>query len=303
MRPNWTKSRTPDCKFNLSNNICVDTVIPLQLPQVDYSQMEAYPDELPIYRAICQYHNVSINNVALGFGLGELIQRIYLHLGVGTVTVVTPTWPMSHVFLEIENIPYRCVEHHNFNQLNFTQLIANPSDTIYLASPNGVNSYVFARQQIKELLQVYRWVIVDEAYMEFSKDNQSMIDYVDQYENLIILKTLSKSLAMPGFRLGYAIANTEVVKLLQLCRPSCVAHAATLQLANTAFNLIPDHVGRMIETRQYIEQQYPTISSNGNYVLFQGSAPTREGVLTKEVAPGITRMSLFSIDLAPEILR
>lgn len=301
-RPDWTKSKTSECKFNLSNNTCIDTTIPNQLPQIDYSQMAAYPDELPIYQAICQYHNISINNVILGFGLGEILQRIYLHLDVGTVTVVTPTWAMSYIFLEIENIPHRCVEYYNFNQLDFEQLINHPSDTIYLASPNGINSHVFTQSQIQELLKVYKWVILDEAYMEFSKNNYSMINRIDQYRNLIILKTLSKSLAMPGLRLGYAISTPKVIELLQLCRPSCVSHTATVQVAKTAFSLIPAHISRMQETREYIEKRYSTIPSNGNYVLFNGTAPVQDGILTKEVAPGITRMSLFSMDLVPEIL-
>lgn len=302
MRPDWTELRTPDYKFNLSNNICVDTWVPTQFPQIDYSLAGVYPDEVPIYRAISLYHNVDIRNIAVGFGLGELIQRIYLHLDIGTVTVVTPTWSMSHIFLDIEQIPHRTVDHINFNQLEFDQLITNPTDTIYLASPNGINSYVFTRQQIQELLRTYSLVIIDESYMEFANVNESMIEQQDQYGNLIILKTLSKSLSMPGLRLGYAIANSNIIRTLQLCRPSCVTNTMTLQLAEFAFKLIPNHVSRMIDTRVYLESTYATIPSNGNYVLFNGSAPVQQGVLTKEVAAGITRMSLFSLDLADQIL-
>lgn len=302
MRPDWTQLRTPNCRFDLSNNVCIDTWVRTQFPQIDYTLTGTYPDELPIYRAISQYHNTDIKQIAVGFGLGELIQRIYLHLEVGTVTVVTPTWPMSYIFLDVEKIPYRRVDHINFNQLEFDQLISDPTDTIYLATPNGINSYVFTRQQIQALLKVYRLVILDESYMEFANINESMIGQQDQYSNLIILKTLSKSLSMPGLRLGYAIASSNIIDALQLCRPSCVSNTMTLQLAETAFNLIPEHVSRMLLARNYFDSVYDTIPSNGNYVLFNGPAPVQEGILTKEVALGINRMSLFSLDLIDKIL-
>lgn len=302
MRPDWTQSKLVPCRFNLSNNICVDPWVPKQLPLVDCSHLSTYPDEFPIYQALSGYHRLDASHLAIGFGLGELIQRIYLHLDVGTVTVVTPTWPMSHVFLEIEQVSYRCIDHHDFDQLNFELLLQPPTDTIYISNPNGVNSYVFSKEQIQKLLEVYRWVIVDESYMEFSKHQHSMVDSVDQYSNLLVLKTLSKSLSMPGLRLGYVIANTDIVKTLQLCRPSCTAHGTTVLLIESAVRLIPGHVSRMLDTRQYLEEKYDTVSSNGNYVLFRGPAPVQQGVLTKEVAPGVTRMSLFSRDLIPEIL-
>lgn len=302
MRPDWTQSKLAPCRFNLSNNICVDPWVPKQLPLVDCGHLTTYPDEFPIYQAIGRYHGVDLDRIAIGFGLGELIQRIYLHLSLNVVTVVVPTWPMSHVFLDIENIPQRHIEHHNFDQLDFDQLLVPPTNTIYISNPNGINSYVFSKEQIHKLLEVYQCVILDESYMEFSQHNHSMIDQIDQYQNLIVLKTLSKSLSMPGLRLGYALANPVVIKTLQLCRPSCVAHGATVQLAAVAFRLIPGHVNRMLDTRCYLENKYNTIPSNGNYVLFNGSAPVQADILTKTVYHNITRMSLFSRDLLPEII-
>lgn len=302
MRPDWTQSKFTPCRFNLSNNICVDPQLIKQLPQIDHNHLCLYPDEYPIYQSLDKLHQVSMSQIAIGLGLGELIQRIYLHIDVGTVTVVTPTWPMSHVFLTIEHIPYRCVNYHNFDQLDFELLTKPPTDSIYISNPNGVNSHVFSKDQIAQLLGVYRWVIVDESYMEFSKHQHSMIDQIGQHKNLLILKTLSKSLSMPGLRLGYALSHADVIQQLQLCRPSCVAHGVTVQLIEHAVRLIPEHVSRMLDTRRYIEERYNTISSNGNYVLFRGSAPVQPDVLTKAVAPGITRMSLFAPELIPSIL-
>jgi histidinol-phosphate/aromatic aminotransferase/cobyric acid decarboxylase-like protein len=302
MRPDWTQTKLVPCRFNLSNNICIDPWVPKQLPLLDCSSLSTYPDEFPIYQTIGRHHDIGLDQIAIGFGLGELIQRIYLHLQLGTVTVVVPTWPMSHVFLDVENISYRLIEHHDFDQLDFNQLLQPPTDSIYISNPNGVNSYMFSQEQIVDLLRVYRYVIVDESYMEFSRSNQSMLNHVEQHHNLIVLKTLSKSLSMPGLRLGYAVSNRDTIKTLQLCRPSCVAHGVTVQLASIAFRLISGHVNRMIDTRNYIEGKYDTIPSNGNYVLFKGPAPVQDGVLVKEVYPGITRMSLFSRDLIPEIL-
>lgn len=297
MRPDWTKPKYSDIKYNLSNNICIDTQ--LTLPVVDMSAIGAYPDEYPIYIALGKYHNVPVENIAIGLGLGELIQRIYLHLNVGQVTVVTPTWPMAEIFLKIENINYRNIEYTYFNQLDFNLLLTNTTDTIYLANPNGINGTMFSQEQIMLLLDKYKLVIVDEAYMDFA--NQSMIDYLLSYSNLLILKTCSKSIALPGIRLGYCLGPANVIAQLQLVRPSCVAHGATVELAPLALVEISAHVTRMLDTKQYLESRYNTVHSYGNYVLFQDLPPIKDNVAVKEVYPGIYRMALFNKELVTEI--
>jgi histidinol-phosphate aminotransferase len=282
MRPDWTTFKYSGYQYNLSNNICIDTLLPL--PNSDLCCLNSYPDEYPIYEALEKHHNIPMENIAIGYGLGELIQRIYLHCNVGSINVVTPSWPMSEIFLDIYKIPY--------NQ--------NPtSDTIYISNPNGVNGHLYDKTYIKNLLNLHKLVIVDEAYMDFA--NESMIPELLNYDNLLILKTLSKSLPCPGLRLGYCLGNNDIIKQLQLTRPSCVAHGLTVELVPKLLQYIPEHVYRMLETKQIIIEKYDGIDCYGNFVLFDHMPKLQKNVLIKSNT--LHRMSLFNKELLSNIFR
>jgi histidinol-phosphate aminotransferase len=297
MRPDWTKSKYTDIKYNLSNNICIDTQ--LVLPTIDTAILNTYPDEYPIYIALSQHHGIPVENIAIGLGLGELLQRIYIHLDLGKVTILSPTWPMAEIFLKIENVDHRMLTYSDFNQFNFNLLLTETTDSIYLANPNGVNGTMFTREQIMLLLEKYNLVILDEAYMDFA--DQSMIDQLLNNPNLLILKTFSKSIASPGMRLGYCLGSYEIISKLQLVRPSCVAHGSTVVLTPLALKEMPNHITRMLATKKYLESNYNTIPSHSNYVLFQTIPQIKDNVIVKEVHPGIYRMALFNQELLTEI--
>lgn len=278
MRPDHTQFKYTDIKYNLSNNICIDNQ--LKLPTIDY-KLNTYPDEFNVYYALGTYYNISLENICIGYGLGELIQRIYLHLDIKSVNVIRPTWPMSHIFLDIYNIK-----------------IDENSDVLYIANPNGVDGSVLRKEQIIELLNKYRLVILDEAYMDFS--GHSMINYIKDYDNLIILKTFSKSLAMPGLRFGYCFANKKYIDILQLTRPSCVATSFTVELVPKLLPKIQSHVARMKETKYILVRDYNAIDTSANFVLFKNKPNIKNNVSIKEIN-NMYRMSLFSLDLLGEI--
>ena len=70
------------------------------------------------------------------------------------------------------------------------------------------------RDRLKLVENVDALVVVDEAYMEFY--DQSVLDLCDQYDNLIVLKTCSKALALAALRLGFAISNKTIIDLIKI---------------------------------------------------------------------------------------
>jgi histidinol-phosphate aminotransferase len=87
---------------------------------------------------------------------------------------------------------------------------------IFVCSPNNPTGNVFPRSEIVRLLEVRKdksIIVVDEAYVEFS-DTESMADLVTEYDNLVVLRTLSKALALAGARCGAVIANAALIRLL-----------------------------------------------------------------------------------------
>lgn len=281
MRPNWIIEKSTDYRYNLSNNICVDTK--LEIPQLDISSLNTYPDEFPIYKALEEYHKVPMKYIAIGYGLGELIQRIYLHCIVGEITVISPTWAMAEVFLDVYNIPYN---------------LGGDSKTLYISNPNGMTGVLHDRRSIVEVLNRYELVILDEAYMDFA--NESMIPELHKYPNLLILKTLSKSLPCPGIRLGYCLGHEDIINKLQVTRPSCVTHGITANLVPKLLKYIPEHVDRMLETRSIIVKNHRGVDCHGNFVFFNERPNIHNDILIRKINDRY-RMSLFNKELIPEI--
>ncbi len=92
---------------------------------------------------------------------------------------------------------------------------------VFICNPNNPTGTSFDRNSLKRICKATFGrclVILDEAYVEFDSDG-SMINELEEYPNLVILRTLSKAWALAGARCGVAIANESVIQLLQKIRP------------------------------------------------------------------------------------
>jgi histidinol-phosphate/aromatic aminotransferase/cobyric acid decarboxylase-like protein len=290
MRPDWKVPPLKGAKYNLSNNVCIDTAIELS---INTRELIQYPNYYSAYKAVADYYRVKIEHLMIGFGIGELFARILQHGNLGNISIVEPAWQMPGVHLDQLTIPY--------TSSTFNNLTIGFTDTLYLSNPNGLNGTVLTREQIINLLPFYKYVICDEAYMDFS--SHTMIDLYEKYPNLIILKTFSKSIAMPGLRFGFCISsNKEFINRLQLNRPNYVMTGIAASLVPELIQMIPEHVSRMKVTKNKIESTYECIPSEGNYVLLkENSMINHNNTEVREISQGIYRMALFNIDLYNEI--
>ncbi|MGT2950822.1 aspartate aminotransferase [Streptococcus cuniculi] len=90
---------------------------------------------------------------------------------------------------------------------------------IMLSNPNNPSSVAFDKQEIEKIVQGFDGlVILDEAYIEFS-DSPSFVQSVETYDNLIVLRTLSKAFGLAGLRLGFAVACERLIYELDKAIP------------------------------------------------------------------------------------
>jgi histidinol-phosphate/aromatic aminotransferase/cobyric acid decarboxylase-like protein len=237
----------------------------------------------------------------IGYGIGELFTRMIQYGSLGSISIVEPTWAIVSVHLDILDKKFSIIKYNNFFELSIEKLKKGSTDTLYIANPNGINGTVVTKKDIISLLPYYKYVICDEAYMDFS--NQSVIEYYQQYSNLIILKSFSKTVGVPGLRFGFAIcSDIEFIDRMQSTRPNYLIVGPVLELIPKLCKIIPDHISRMNITKKYIESKYDTLPSEGNYVLLRGcDMIDLNNVSVKEVSPNIYRMALFNIELFDKI--
>ena len=110
----------------------------------------------------------------------------------------------------------------------------HPESGLLLNNPHNPTGRLWTRSEILPYLDEFDLVVIDEAFMDFLTPDReaSLISLVKQYPNLVILRSLTKFYALPGLRIGYAIAHPERLKRWQKWRDpwsvNALAAAATI---------------------------------------------------------------------------
>ena len=165
-------------------------------------------------------YNVEPEKIVVGNGSDEtidLVIRVFCTPGVDNIVSISPTYGMYKVCAGVNDVEYRELPLNNdfgFDNQDLLALTDCNTKLIFVCNPNNPTSLSLSTNQLRGLASKFEGLLViDEAYIEFSK-NQSMTQYIDEFDNIIILRTLSKAYGMAGLRIGSALANQEIINLL-----------------------------------------------------------------------------------------
>jgi histidinol-phosphate aminotransferase len=209
-------------KLNYNENLFMpkEKLALLMREVAEECDLRIYPqeEENKLKEKISDYLKIPKDYVVVGNGSDELIDRIgrlFLEEGDKAVSV-TPTFPVFGYCIKHQSAECVAVPLLKNFELDVAQLINNfTSETklLYLCSPNNPTANQFRISEIENLIEEFPGiVVVDEAYGEYA--DYSIVPLVDKYENLIILRTFSKAFGLAGLRLGYAVTNTALAKIL-----------------------------------------------------------------------------------------
>ena len=224
-----------------------------------------YPDtdSLELANALAKAYDVKVTNIVCGVGSDELIDCVLgstLESGE-KVLMPYPSFSMYGQFTllnsgQIIKVPLNSDFTYDVEAIKEAIKREQPK-VIFLCNPNNPTGCIFTRAEIKSILEVAKGlVVVDEAYEEFSEKEISMIPYVNDYNNLIILKTFSKAYALAGARLGYGIASEEVINLIHTVRPPYNVNIFSQAIGTWAIehrNLFLENARRIVDNRKMLE--------------------------------------------------
>ena len=283
-RQHWLTQQVSDERINLSNNICYDQILQNQVMsllsknKITFSQ---YEDESKVYKILSEFYGINPKNIAIGFGLGELIPRIFSVFKDKKFSIATPTWMMATGFCNVQNIHY-------------TEGIDYSSQVLYIANPNGMTGEYVEVKELEEYSKKFEYVIIDEAYNDFCDHNCSMVPHSLTKTNIIVTKTFSKSLALPGLRFGYCFSSQSIIKKIQDIRPAGSVNSIVGRIGRELLNLKDEHIMRMIMTRNYIENNYECEKSHANFVLLKNKEKFLDCFNYRKIG-NLYRMSLMDI--------
>lgn len=207
-------------------------------------ELNRYPDpyQKKLREKISELKFHPQNGIFVGNGSDEaidLLYRIFCTPGKDNVIICPPTYGMYKVSASIHDIEVRTAPLTAFCSLDIEAIKAQidaHSKLLFICSPNNPTANLMDTQAIEELLELFTGIVVlDEAYIDFSPQ-QSWIQRISEFQNLIVLQTLSKAYGMAGIRLGMAFASEELTKWLMRVKAPYNLSKNTQELALKALS-------------------------------------------------------------------
>jgi len=257
--------------------------------KLDSNCINRYPDFQPdhLINAYSAYAQLNKENVLATRGADEgieLIIRTFCKAYQDSILICPPTYGMYAISAENHGAGIVKVPLID-NQLDLSNLEAqvNKVKVVFLCSPGNPTGNLLTAESIKATLEMFgdsAIIVVDEAYIEFSPEN-STVDWIKKYPQLVVLRTLSKAFALAGLRCGFTLANSDIITMLsKVIAPypvsAPVAEIASNALAKSGLEQVNSRVQETIILREQLSawlndqgwcQQI--FISDANFVLFR----------------------------------
>ncbi|MGN0665121.1 MAG: pyridoxal phosphate-dependent aminotransferase [Huintestinicola sp.] len=225
--------------------------------------LNRYPDPLAtdVSDAFAKLYGIMPNYVTAGNGSDELISVItgtFLEKG-DTILTLSPDFSMYAFYSSMYELKIRTMPKDEDLRIDVQKVIdcCNNNDikAVIFSNPCNPTSLGLTRADVIRLVKnVFCLVIIDEAYMDFW--DESVIDIVDEYDNLIVLKTCSKAMGMAALRLGFAVAGETITKALRIVKSPYNVNAVTQAAAIAVLNnkpLIDECTAEIINSRKSLQ--------------------------------------------------
>jgi histidinol-phosphate aminotransferase len=244
-----------------------------------------YPDpqQNNVKALLSEIKGIGKEKILLGNGSDEvldLIFRAFCEPNRDNIITLPPTYGMYAVLANINAIENRTVLLTEEFQPKVAQIlneVDQNSKILFLCSPNNPSGNSFTEEIVEELLTKFNGlVVIDEAYIDFSEQN-SWLEKLKQFPNLIITQTLSKAYGLAGIRLGVCYGSEEIIKILNSIKPPYNVNQLTQQRAIDRLSKtdeVEKEVSEIIQQRDavlkalkelsFIKKIYPT---DCNFVL------------------------------------
>jgi histidinol-phosphate aminotransferase len=208
-----------------------------------------YPDGQALLRSLADRYNINAENVILGNGSNDildLVARVFLgrntkaissQFGFSVYQLLTHLTGAENVIVDALN--------HGYDLETMAAAITTETCVIWIANPNNPTGTFISANDIRLFLSVVPKniiVVLDEAYYEYldPKIQSNSTEWINEFPNLVITRTFSKAYGLAGLRVGYGMANKEIIKLLNRVRQPFNVNgpgikAASIALEDTAF--------------------------------------------------------------------
>ena len=210
-RPNMIKLNTNECPYPPAPGVRKAA------ENMESAALRLYPNSnaQPLVDELAAYYGVKPEQVFVGVGSDDVLSMAFLTFFNSGKPILFPdvTYSFYDVWADLYRIPYHtCAldENWHMNPEDYKQ----PNGGVIFPNPNAPTGLLEDLSVIEEIVQANPdvVVIVDEAYIDFG--GESALPLIKKYDNLLVVQTFSKSRAMAGMRIGYAMGNAKLIRYL-----------------------------------------------------------------------------------------
>lgn len=236
--------------------------------------LNRYPDPMAseAVKAFAELYNVPQKYVTAGNGSDELISIItscFLEKGDKILTL-TPDFSMYAFYGSLYEVQVETMSKDDLLQINVDKVIdfcnTNDIKAVIFSNPCNPTSLGVTRDEILKLIKsVSCLVIIDEAYMDFW--NQSILNEVGNHDNLIVLKTCSKSIGLAAIRMGFAVAGDTITTALRSVKSPYNTDSIAQAVCKTVLSekeLLRSFCTELVESRKVLYHEITTLAEKYN---------------------------------------
>ncbi len=212
------------------------------------------PESADLTQTVADYFGLKKENVLMTNGSDEILNFAFMAFCDSSTPAVFAdiTYGFYPVFARVNNLPFREIPLKDSFKIDINDYI-NAKGTVFIANPNAPTSILLP---VKDLIKVIEGnpdnvVVVDEAYIDFG--GESCVPLVNEYENLLVTRTFSKSRSLAGARLGMGIACAGLIADLNTVKYSTNPYNVNRMTAAAGIGAMSDEEYTMANCR-YIEK-------------------------------------------------
>ena len=272
----WVKLNTNESPFPPSPRV----IEAIMAATDDSLRLYPSPTAAPARQAIAKHFGLDPAQVTLGNGADELIEMcLRAFAGAGDrVAFPTPTYPLLEPLCRLHDAvpsPHPTGEMFTWS----SELMDDPAPLKFLVNPNSPTGSWHGGPSVERVLVRSKGVVVlDEAYVDFAFESQ--VGLLARHDNLLILRTMSKSYALAGMRIGFALGSPEMIAALDAVKDSYNLDRLAIVAATAAIQDEEHHrkiVDHVVAERRWLELQLHELGfehspSEANFVFVKPAA-------------------------------
>jgi len=223
-----------------------------------------YPDTnaTELTEALAEYHGLGPDQVFVGVGSDDVLALSFLTFFNSSKPILFPdiTYSFYPVWAGLYNIPFEnpkvdenfCIHIEDYFKENGGVIIANP---------NAPTSIALSFQEIRQVIENNQdvVVIVDEAYVDFG--GETALPMLHEFDNLLVVRTFSKSRSMAGMRIGYAMGNPKLIQAMRDVKESINSYTMNMESILLGAASVKDeeyfqeNIRKVVATRDRVKEE------------------------------------------------